>query len=208
MMLWIWAIIRRLWFRRAPRGAALLRVPRGRVRLGGRSAWVWGFRLDARPVTNAEFGLFIRQTGRPRPPWMHRPGFGEPDQPVVGITYADARAFARWAGKRLPTEAEWVRAARGSSLARYPWGDAEPEAAHAHYRRGPRGAPADVTAVGARNAGDGPFGHRELLGNVWEWCAGGRLRGGFWGARTLGIDEVLEQKPDATSGGVGLRCAR
>ncbi len=205
--MWLWAWIRRL-FSRPLRGSEMLPVPRGRARVLGRRVYVRKFRLDVRPVTNAEYASFMRETQRSRPPWMHRPGFGEPEQPVVGVTYSDARAFARWAGKRLPTEAEWVRAARSSSDQPYPWGDIHPEAAHAHFRRGSRGAPADVTDPASRKPGDAPFGHRDLLGNVWEWCRGGGLRGGFWGSRDLSIELRMEGGTEITAGGVGFRCAR
>ena len=101
------------------------RVNGGMVRLpsGG-----WGvvlpFALDLRPVTNREYLQFIQAKKKRTPEWMHRRGFDDPDQPVVGITYKEARAYARWAGKRLPTEKEWIRAARAGQAKPYPWGDA------------------------------------------------------------------------------------
>ena len=187
----------------------MLPVNAGRTMIGnGKVRRVRGFEMDVRPVTNAEYARFIKETGHSRPPWIHRPGFGEPDQPVVGVTYEDASAFARWAGKRLPTESEWVRAARGDDQRTYPWGDTHPERAHAHFDQGPKGAPAPVDDAGARSAGTGPYGHVELIGNVWEWCQGATLRGGFWGARTLGIDIQLVEQPQAVYGGIGFRCVR
>lgn len=185
----------------------MLPVPSGRVWLDGRRrVRVRRFALDARPVSNAEWREFVDATGARRPPWMRRPGFDDPLSPVVGVTLEEARAYARWAGKRLPTEAEWVRAARGDDRRLFPWGDAEPSAARAHFGRGARGAPAVLG--GDRPEGRGPFGHDDLCGNVWEWCAEGILRGGFWGAREVGIDRRLADRPDQTAGGVGLRCAR
>ncbi|PKN58593.1 MAG: hypothetical protein CVU56_04945 [Deltaproteobacteria bacterium HGW-Deltaproteobacteria-14] len=199
-----------LWLGRRPRlrGAEMLPVPTGRVRLGaGRRRRVRGFQLDARPVTNGDWEAFVQATRARRPPWMYRPGFGDPERPVVGVTYDEARAYACWAGKRLPSEAEWVRAARGDDARAFPWGNAAASAARAHFARGARGGPAP-TGVDVRPEGRGPWGHADLCGNVWEWCEGGALRGGFWGSAELGIDLRLAERPDIGSGGIGFRCAR
>lgn len=182
-------------------------VPGGRVVLDGRPRRVRSFQLDERPVTNHEYAAFVKATGARRPAWMHKPGFGDPEQPVVGVTWPEALRYARWAGKRLPTEREWLRAARGDDQRRYPWGNAPPEPARAHFNR-KKGAPAPVEDAGDRHAGIAPFGHRDLCGNVWEWCSEGVLRGGFWGAPTVSIDQRLVDKPDRISGGYGFRCAR
>jgi iron(II)-dependent oxidoreductase len=100
----------------------------------------------------------------------------EPDRPVVNVCWFEADAFCRWAGRRLPTEAEWEAAASGESgpgggLAhrrrRFPWGDEAPDDRRAHLgARALRAVP-----VGAHPAGDSAFGCRQLLGNVWEWTA-------------------------------------
>ncbi len=186
-----------------PVPGGFVRLPQGGFRLIGR------YLLDTRPVTNADYAEFIQATGATRPPWMHRPGFGEPEQPVVGITLAEARRYARWAGKRLPTPAEWVRAGMGTDKRLYPWGTGEPGAGHAHFGGGTRGRPSPVEDVEARRAGgQGPFGHFDLLGNVWEWCADGIARGGFWGSKKLGLDASLVTEPETVSGGIGFRCAR
>ena len=187
----------------------MLEVPRGRVALqGGRRVRVARFTMDVRPVTNHEFAEFVKDTGVERPPWMFRPGFGEPEQPVVGVTYDLACRYARWAGKRLPTESEWVRAARGDDGRAYPWGDSNPDAARAHFAQPATGAPSDVESGLHRLEGAGPYGHRELVGNVWEWCEGAVLRGGFWGSNEVTIDVRLPADPSRMTGGIGFRCAR
>ncbi|WP_338890090.1 ergothioneine biosynthesis protein EgtB [Rhodococcus sovatensis] len=95
----------------------------------------------------------------------------KPNQPVVHVCFFEAEAYANWAGKRLPTEAEWEKAARfdpsTGSVRKYPWGDAEPTELHANL--GQRHLePADV---GAYPAGASPHGVHQLIGDVWEWTS-------------------------------------
>lgn len=182
-------------------------VPGGRVRLpGGGRGRVGGFLLDLRPVTNEEYRRYAARTGARLPDWTWRPGFDLPEQPVVGVSLDEARRFARWAGKRLPSLREWMRAARADTRLPYPWGEAHPHPPFAHFGRGARGAPAPVEPMD-RAAGRGPFGHMDLAGNVWEWTAGGELLGGFWGSSDPRLDLLLEEPPDRLSAGIGFRCA-
>ncbi|GGQ68041.1 ergothioneine biosynthesis protein EgtB [Streptomyces pilosus] len=116
--------------------------------------------------------LFWRRDGGQ---WLRR-RFGvtevvPPDEPVLHVCWYEADAYARWAGRRLPTEAEWEKAARhdpaGDRSMRYPWGEADPEPGHANLgQRHLRPAPA-----GSYPAGESPLGVRQLIGDVWEWTA-------------------------------------
>jgi gamma-glutamyl hercynylcysteine S-oxide synthase len=108
--------------------------------------------------------------------WLRRRfGTVEPvpaDEPVLPVSWYEADAYANWAGRRLPTEAEWEKAARydpeSGRSRRYPWGDADPTARHANLgQRHLRPAPA-----GSYPAGASPLGIRQLIGDVWEWTAG------------------------------------
>ena len=135
------------------------------------SVTLTAFYLDETEVTNEAYqkAAEARVVKPPYPRSAKANGFGSdrrfrrPQQPVSSISWHHARAYCVWLDRRLPTEAEWERAARGSDGRRYPWGEAEPTAKHAQHAAG-------VTAdVATHPQGKGPFGHHDLAGNVWEW---------------------------------------
>jgi sulfatase modifying factor 1 len=132
--------------------------PRHRVRVDG-------FAIARAPVTNAEYRAFLDATGAPAPPWWADPRFSAPDQPVVAVSWFDAVAYCGWLTvetgwpHRLPTEAEWEKAARGGvEAARYPWGHERP--APARFDRPP------VALATPAN----PLGLHALSGVCHEWC--------------------------------------
>ena len=133
------------------------------------------FHIDRTPVTNTQFKAFLDESGwKPLDPhnflrhWRDgAPLPGETNKPVVWVALEDARAYAAWAGKRLPREWEWQYAAQGTDGRRYPWGnDADPSRIPATNRGRTLRAPDDV---GAHPGGASPFGVLDLIGNVWQW---------------------------------------
>jgi formylglycine-generating enzyme required for sulfatase activity len=140
------------------------------------------FRIGRFPVTVQEFAVFMDSGGYETRRYWAAGGyceFQQPDgwegqrlhlnRPVTGVSWFEAAAYCAWAGGRLPTEAEWERAARGPKSSRFPWGD-EPalDPSWANYRH--RDSPGSPTPVGVFPAGNSTEGISDLLGNVWEWC--------------------------------------
>ena len=128
------------------------------------------FELSATPVTNAVYARFVAEAGAEPPPhWAGgRPPAGLGDHPVTFVDWFAARACCAWAGGRLPTEAEWEKAARGTDGRIYPWGSDE-DATRAAVGLGlKRGA---TRPVDRNPAGASPYGVLELAGNVWEWVS-------------------------------------
>ena len=142
--------------------------------------------IDVYPVTNSRFALFIAAGGYTEPKWWmpegwdwksrwrishpvmwEQAGWGGPDQPVAGVSWYEADAYARWAGRRLPTDAEWEKAARGTDGRRYPWGDDWPTATLANFGR----TIGRTTPVGLYPDGMSPYGCHDMAGNVNNWTS-------------------------------------
>lgn len=133
------------------------------------SIWVDAYRIDVYPTTNLDYEQFVRATGHPPP--QHWTGRRCPsalyDHPVVWVTWHDADAYARWAGKALPTVNQWEKAARGPKGRAYPWGS-DPTAAKCNTAESGIGGTTSVTRY---QSGVSPYGTFDLCGNVWEWCS-------------------------------------
>ncbi len=138
-----------------------------------RSIYLDTFAIDQVEVTNERYMTFVRTSGHRNPPNPYGTGplvseKGIEQLPVVQVTWYDAQAYCQWAKKRLPTEAEWEKAARGTDGRKFPWGNEAPSDQRATFDREWDG---DKTMhpVGAMPGGDSPYGVKDLSGNAREW---------------------------------------
>jgi formylglycine-generating enzyme required for sulfatase activity len=234
-------------------GAEMVRVAGGSLEMGASSGEaaekpvhavsIPTFWIDRTEVTNEQYKRFIDATGRPVPyvaePWAAPYNWdraartypdGQGDMPVVLVSWDDAAAYARWAGKRLPTEAEWEYAARGAQGKKFPWGDSW----NAALCNSLGSDPFDATPapVGSFPKGASWCGAMDMAGNVWEWVADwyspeyysaspskdpagpatGRyraIRGGSWGSPSDLCRSYARgfRPPYARSDAAGFRCA-
>jgi len=128
--------------------------------------------MDAGGYTDAGYWSqtgwkWLQSTGFTQSLYWEDERYNAPQQPVVGVSWYEADAYARWAGKRLPTTAEWQAAAQGTDNRIWPWGN-EWDPTRSNAGEGSRGAPA---AVGSYPSGASPFGALDMAGNVWEYTA-------------------------------------
>jgi serine/threonine-protein kinase len=231
-------------------GMTLVYVPSGQFLMGSpdadagagieekpqRSVYLSVFWIDQTEVTNAMYMRCVRENvcsppketrSKTRLAYYDSPAFG--NYPVIYVSWQEAEVYCQWAGRRLPTEAEWEKAARGSNGATYPWGEAPPGIGLANFNN----QVGDTQPVGSYPAGASPYGALDMAGNVAEWVAdwydadyypiapdsnptgpdSGEfrvLRGGSWFnlARAMRAAFRLANYPELQSDTVGFRCAR
>jgi formylglycine-generating enzyme required for sulfatase activity len=140
-----------------------------------RSVYLGAFLIDQLEVTNQQYMKFVKATGHRNPPNPYGTGpllsiKGLEQLPVVQTTWYDAKAYCAWAKKRLPTEAEWEKAARGTDGRLYPWGNEPPTATRANFDREWEDEHT-LHAVGSLPDGDSPYGVKDMAGNVREWVS-------------------------------------
>ncbi|MCA9520932.1 MAG: SUMF1/EgtB/PvdO family nonheme iron enzyme [Myxococcales bacterium] len=163
-----------------PLAVAMLRVPAGYFAMGcdprqdrycrgkgTRRVWVHAFFIDRTEVTQQQYDRCVA-VGSCRVPARFFATTRAPRQPVRGVTWFQARAFCHWAGKRLPSEAEWEKAARGTDGRTYPWGNEAPTCELANFSVACGGRP---RSVGSAPRGVSPYGLLDATGNVEEWVA-------------------------------------
>jgi formylglycine-generating enzyme required for sulfatase activity len=128
--------------------------------------------IDVYEVTVGQYAKFLEFTSIfPPPKWTTMNEPPHQNRPVVNVDWADANNYCKWAGKRLPTEAEWEKAARGTDGRIYPWGNDPPDPLRANYgkEKGKWNNHDALLPVGQLKAGKSPYGIYDLAGNVWEW---------------------------------------
>ncbi|MBI9047270.1 MAG: SUMF1/EgtB/PvdO family nonheme iron enzyme [Anaerolineaceae bacterium] len=209
------------------------------------------FWIDQTEISNTMFSKFVNSSGyvtdAENKGWSYELGEGRlnriekmdwkapqgpgsdamEDRPVIHVSWNDAAAFCEWAGRRLPTEAEWEKAARGTDERTYPWGE-DTDSNRANYD----GSLGDITGVGNHPQGASPYGALDMAGNVWEWVAdwydedyysnslfenpqGSAIgefrvfRGGSWNFNFQNVRSSIRGKwsPDKSYYGIGFRCA-
>ena len=212
-------------------------VPPGEFIMGNNTVYLDPFWIDKTEVTNARYAHCV-QAGDCSPPrssrsHTHESYYGNPefdDYPVIYVSWVDAQNYCNWAGARLPTEAEWEKAARGTDGRPFPWGDVDPWGAIGLLNYNAQ----DTAEVGSYPDGASPYGVLDMAGNVSEWVAdwlsldyynsppptnplgpgSGEYRvwrGGSWATSLTELVRTFSRTgnfPTDASGGIGFRCAR
>jgi formylglycine-generating enzyme required for sulfatase activity len=221
-------------------GAPMMLISAGEFQMGSdeggndeklvHTVYLDDFYMDKYEVTNAQYKKFMDASGYKSPKNWDDPRFNAPNQPVIGVSWNDAKAYADWAGKRLPTEAEWEKAARGGLVGKkYPLGDNLTHDEANYAKTGGKDTWENTAPVGSF-APNG-YGLYDMAGNVWEWCEdwystayyyyspksnpkgtdSGSVRvfrGGSWSddPDELRVSYRSNSGPDGMFGDVGFRC--
>ena len=223
-------------------GAPAILIPAGSFIMGDdessprRELFVDAFYMDKFEITVARYAKFLQATGNVKTPeeWDAVNVQNDGEFPVVGVDWQDADSYCRWAGKRLPTEAEWEKAARGADERKYPWGNDPPSAERARFAKPYQNLvyKDGIAPVGSHAKGASSFGVFDLAGNASEWVAdwysesfqraearnpkgpesgtGKVLRGGGWydPAERITATRRMYASPANRADDIGFRCAR
>jgi formylglycine-generating enzyme required for sulfatase activity len=224
---------------------SMILVPAGEFTMGSwggdpdeqpvHKVYVGAFFMDKYQVVVSQYARFLAATHRDSPPeWTVMNKQTNQNRPVANVDWVDADAYCKWAGKRLPTEAEWEKAARGTDGRVYPWGNEPPTRFHANAGKDVWSNHSALSPVGTLEEGKSPYGIYDMAGNVWEWVSdwydpdyyrtspsqnpsGPRkgdskvIRGGSWGSN--GITDLRSSDrethlPSFRGFGTGFRCAK
>lgn len=180
------------------------------------------FYMDKYELTVNRYASFLQASGRKQPEyWSQASQVSAGDRPVIGVDWYDADTYCRQYAKRLPTEQEWEKAARGTDGRKYPWGNDEPSDRYANFGKNwdnPNNFYSGLTAVGSYEDGKSPFGIYDLAGNVWEWTSTGDsnivmvkvVRGGSWhdGPRNIRSATQNVVEPSFRGPRSGFRCVQ
>ncbi len=225
-----------------PEGAMVV-VPAGEFMMGSAAGdsdeqpehkvHVDAFSMDVYEVTVGQYAAFLQAKGiDPPSDWktMNQPAHQK--RPIANVDSTDASAYCKWAGKRLPTEAEWEKAARGTDGRIYPWGNDPPTPLHANFGKTEWSNHGVLAPVGSFESGKSPYGIYDMAGNVWEWVSdwydynyyksspslnptgpssGGTkaIRGGAWNSNPRAMRSSNRSLISPTDQGLnGFRCAK
>ncbi len=218
-----------------PAGEFMMGSPRGEPdEQPVHRVYVDTFLVDKYEVTVKQYAAFLQAKWiDPPEDWKTMNQSSHQKRPVVNVDWADAVAYCKWVGKRLPTEAEWEKAARGTDERLYPWGDELPTRVHANLRKETWSNHWVLSPVGSYEDGKSPYGLYDMAGNVWEWVSdwydpnyykasptqnptgparGGHkvIRGGSWGSgeKNLRSTDRDIHLPSFRGLGTGFRCAK
>ena len=168
--------------------------------------------IDIYPVTNCDYRKFIESEKYAEPAYWHDPKFNKDDQPVVGVSWEDANAYAVWTQKCLPTVEEWEKAARGTDGKKFPWGKNFPNKENCNFDENI----GHTTPVNKYKKNKSPYRCYDFAGNVWEWTCDAKendaahkiVKGGSWVSlpMQLQIDTNNYIQSDVKKNSIGFRC--
>ncbi|HXC67880.1 MAG TPA: formylglycine-generating enzyme family protein [Nitrospiraceae bacterium] len=226
-----------------PQEGSMAVVPAGEFMMGSptgdsdeqpaHKVYVDSFSMDKYEVTVGQYAAFLQAKGiDPPSDWKTMNRSEHQKRPVANVDWADAFAFCKWAGKRLPTEAEWEKAARGTDDRLYPWGNDPPTPLHANFGKSDWSNHGVLAPIGSFENGKSPYGIYDMAGNVWEWVndwydynyyknspsqsptgpsSGGTkvIRGGAWNSNPRAMRSSNRSLTSPTDQGLtGFRCAK